>query len=52
MPPTGLAGTCNIIDVQYRLDFHVDPSGLGFDLVVSLPITIGTLPLLEVMQVS
>jgi len=47
LPPTNLAGTCNIIDVQYRLDFHVDPSGMSFDLVVSLPITIGTIPLQE-----
>jgi len=47
LPPTNLAGTCNIIDVQYKLDFHVDPSGPSFDLVVSLPITIGTIPLME-----
>lgn len=47
LPPTNLAGTCNIIDVQYKLDFHVDPSGMSFDLVVSLPITIGTIPLME-----
>jgi len=47
LPPTNLAGTCNIIDVQYRLDFHVDPSGMSMDLVVSLPITIGTIPLME-----
>jgi len=47
VPPTNLAGSCNIIDVQYKLDFHVDPSGMSFDLVVSLPITIGTIPLME-----
>ena len=35
-----LLGPCNIISVQYKLDFHVDPSGLSFDLVVSLPITV------------
>ena len=34
------SGPCNIISVQYKLDFHVDPSGLSFDLVVSLPITV------------
>jgi len=44
LPPTNLAGPCNIISVQYKLDFHVDPSGLSFDLVVSLPITVGTIP--------
>jgi len=44
VPPTNLAGPCNIISVQYKLDFHVDPSGLSFDLVVSLPITVGTIP--------
>jgi len=47
LPPTNLGGTCNIIDVQYRLDFHVDPSGMSFDLVVTLPITIGTIPLTQ-----
>ena len=44
VPPSGLGG-CRIIDVSYRLEFRVDPSGLGFDLVVSIPITIGTIPL-------
>merc|ERR1712008_310543 len=32
------------------LDFHVDPSGPAFDLVVSLPLTIGTIPLQEYMK--
>ena len=40
VPPTNLAGSCRIISVQYKLDFHVDPSGWSFDLVVSLPITV------------
>ena len=37
VPPTKLASTsCSIIDVQYQLAFHVEPSGMGFDLVVGL----------------
>ena len=32
------------------LDFQVDPSGPIFDLVVSLPLTIGTIPLQEYMK--
>ena len=44
VPPTGLGG-CRIMDVSYRLEFRVDPSGIGFDLVVSIPITVGTIPL-------
>ena len=49
VPPTNLAGHCSIIDVQYRLEFHVDPSGPAFDLVVSIPIIIGTIPLQQYM---
>ena len=46
VPPTSLAGGCSIIDVQYRLDLRVDiPS--AFDLKVSVPIIIGTIPLEE-----
>ena len=41
LPPTNLGGNCSIIDVQYRLEFHVDPSGWAFDLVVKIPIIIG-----------
>ena len=44
---SGLAGHCSIIDVQYRLDLHVDPSGPSFDLVVSFPLLLGTIPLQE-----
>ena len=45
VPPTGLAGSCSIIDVQYSLEFHVDPAGPAFDLVVRIPIVVGTIPL-------
>ena len=45
LPPTGLAGHCSIIDLHYRLDLCVDPSGPSFDLLVSLPIILGTRPL-------
>ena len=41
------SGYCNIISVTYTIDFHVIPSGMSFDLVVKLPITIGTIPLQE-----
>ena len=50
IPPTNLAGNSRIISVNYTLDFHVDPSGPSFDLVVSLPLTIGTIPLQEYMK--
>ena len=50
VPPTNLAGNSRIISVNYTLDFHVDPSGPSFDLVVSLPLTIGTIPLQEYMK--
>jgi len=50
VPPTGLGGNCSIMDVSYRLEFHVDPSGIGFDLVNKIPITIGTIPLRAVFQ--
>ena len=52
LAPTKLAGSCSIIDVQYRLEFHVDPSGPAFDLVVGIPIIIGnTCQLLNVLQI-
>jgi hypothetical protein len=41
VPPSGLGGPCQIIDVQYALEFNVDPSGIGMDLEVSLGLTIG-----------
>ena len=47
MTPSGLAGRCSLIDVQYRLDLHVDPSGPSFDLVVSFPLLLGNIPLAE-----
>lgn len=47
LPPSGLAGSCTIIDVQYSLEFHVDPSGPAFDLVVRIPVIVGTIPLLQ-----
>merc|ERR1712083_420112 len=47
VPPTNLAGNCRIISVTYTLEFRVIPSGMSFDLVVKLPITIGTIPLQE-----
>ena len=50
IPPTNLAGNSRIISVNYTLDFHVDPSGPSFDLVVSLPLTIGTIPLQEYIK--
>jgi len=50
VPPTHLGGNCSIIGVSYELEFHVDPSGIGFDLVNKIPITIGTIPLRVVFQ--
>ena len=57
LAPTNLGGACNIMKVQvilkklqfhlkvllqYELEFHVDPSGVGFDLVVTVPILVGS----------
>ena len=47
LPPTGLGGSCKIIDLQYSLELHVDPAGPSFDLVVNLPIMVGTVPVKE-----
>ena len=45
LPPTNLAGVCNVIKVQYMLQLNVVPSGPAFDLKVNLPVIIGTVPL-------
>ncbi|XP_023343516.1 arrestin domain-containing protein 1 isoform X2 [Eurytemora carolleeae] len=50
LPPSNLGGSCNIIQLQYILQLVVHPSGVGFALTVSLPITIGTIPLQEYMN--
>jgi len=47
LPPTNLGGGCNIIKVEYELEFSVDPSGLHRDLLVTVPIVVGTIPLLS-----
>ena len=39
-----------ILSNYFRLEFRVDPSGIGFDLVTKIPITIGTVPLRAVFQ--
>ena len=39
-----------IVSNYFRLQFRVDPSGFGFDLVTKIPITIGTVPLRAVFQ--
>ena len=49
VPPTGLGGG-GIIDVRYRLEFIVDPSGIGSKLTVSMPIMIGNIPLRSAFQ--
>jgi len=48
--PTNLAGRCTIMDVWYMLEFTVTPSGPAFDLKVSFPIVIGTIPLRQYMD--
>ena len=45
VPPTNLAGVCNVIKVRYTLELCVVPNGPAFDLEVQLPVTIGTVPL-------
>ena len=48
--PTNFGGISPIIRVNYTLDLHVDPSGPSSDLVVSLPLIIGTIPLQEYIK--
>jgi len=44
LPPSELPH-CNNIHIRYIIEFRVDPSGIGFDLKLELPIVIGTIPL-------
>ena len=44
IPPSGLGG-CQMIDISYRLEFVVVPSGFGNNLSISVPILIGNIPL-------
>ena len=50
LPPSGLAGHCSIIDLQYRLELQLNPGGHSSSLVVSLPIMLGTRPLQPLQQ--
>ncbi|XP_072022980.1 arrestin domain-containing protein 3-like [Amphiura filiformis] len=43
-PPSGLDG-CDIMSIEYYIEFEADVSGTPFDLELKLPITIGTVPL-------
>ena len=43
-------GSCSIIQLQYSLEFRVHPAGVGFPLLVQLPVTVGTIPLREFMN--
>jgi len=36
---------CKLINVNYKLKFIVDPSGMSFDLVLEFPVVIGTIPI-------
>ncbi|KAL8563916.1 hypothetical protein ACOMHN_049572 [Nucella lapillus] len=49
VPPSFLEG-CRIIDIRYYLQVEVDPTGVGFDLLVPVEIIIGTVPLRQVME--
>ena len=58
IPPTNLGGCCSIIDLSYRLEFHVLPSGIEYlvgivpnKLVCGLPIIIGVIPLRNITRV-
>ncbi|TRY73991.1 hypothetical protein TCAL_05534 [Tigriopus californicus] len=43
LPPSGPRG-CSIIHISYKLEFHVEPSSVGMSLILSTPITIGSIP--------
>lgn len=46
LPPTRLGGMCRIINIEYFLQFTLDPSGTcTSDLDFTFPVTIGTIPL-------
>ena len=49
LPPTDLGGISGIIDVDYKLRLRVDPPGYHWDLVVMVPIIIGTIPIQQFM---
>ncbi|XP_050403329.2 arrestin domain-containing protein 3-like [Patella vulgata] len=49
LPPSRLRG-CRIIDITYTVTLNVDPSGIGFDLVVPINILIGSIPLQSVAR--
>ncbi|XP_059165751.1 arrestin domain-containing protein 3-like [Physella acuta] len=49
LPPSFLHG-CKIIDISYKLQLNVDPSGPALDLEIPFDIIIGTIPLLSVVQ--
>lgn len=48
--PTGLAGNCSIIDVQYFFELTVMISGLSKNITGRLPVLIGTVPLKSAMD--
>jgi len=47
LAPTNLGRGCNIIKVEYELEFSVDPAGMHRDLLVTVPIVVGTIPLVS-----
>ncbi|KAH3812604.1 hypothetical protein DPMN_141040 [Dreissena polymorpha] len=49
LPPSQLPG-CDIICIQYFVEFKVDVVGTPFDLELPIPITIGTIPLQSTVQ--
>ena len=50
VPPTNLGGQCGFIQISYSLTLLVEAPSMSLDLKVSLPITIGTIPLQESMS--
>ena len=44
VPPSKLI-YCTIMEIEYYLEFRVKASGMAFDLVLDLPLTIGTIPM-------
>ncbi|OWF44458.1 arrestin domain-containing protein 3-like [Mizuhopecten yessoensis] len=49
LPASGLPG-CSIITIDYTVELQVVPSGLAFDLSVPIPVIIGSIPLVSVVQ--
>lgn len=46
LPPAPLTlATCSIISIHYMVEFKITPGGMSFSFTVTLPFTVGSVPL-------